>query len=482
MLLSHLLHQNEILSHGFSDIQIEKPCADSRALQKNDVFFSENSASYIEDAIRKGASAIVVGKDAPVSSLPIPVFRVENVRKQYTLAWQRYTGHPEKSLRLIAVTGTNGKTSVSFFLAEILRIAGILAGLIGTVENSDGTHRYPSDYTTPTPEILYPMLLKMKQNGIPFAVMEASSHAIAQERLYGLSFETAVFTNLTRDHLDYHKTWDAYKSAKASLFRAAQNALINTDDSTAREMAFEATGDVYYYGKDKDAEFVIEDALCTKNEIRYSLRIGSERLPLRLPLIGDFHVYNSAAAIAAAYLAGIPSEVLISAASRIHAPIGRLEKLIADTEYTIYIDYAHTPDALKKALTALRPLTGRLTVLFGAGGDRDRGKRPEMGSTADAIADRIILTNDNPRSEDPEQIFHDIMRGIRNKPTVLIPDRKEAIVYAMETARTDEIILLAGKGHERYLIDKNGKHPFSEREIVCKYLERKGHKNVSQHE
>lgn len=482
MLLSQILYQNEIVSHGFSNIQIGKPCADSRKLQKNDVFFSENGASYIEEALKKGASAIVIDKDTPLSSLPIPIFRVENIRKQYTLAWQRYTEHPEKSLRLIAVTGTNGKTSVSYFLAELLRTAGFPTGLIGTVEYSDGIDRYPSDYTTPTPEILYPLLRKMKENGVIFAVMEASSHAIAQERLCGLTYETAIFTNLTRDHLDYHKTWDAYKAAKASLFRVAEHSLINLDDNAAMEMAFEAAGDVYYYAKDPKAEFVIEDPLCTKHDLRYSLRIENELLPLKIPLIGDFHIYNSAAAIAAAYLAGIPAEALIKTASRLSAPTGRLEKLPTDTEYTIYIDYAHTPDALVKVLGTLRPLAKRLTVLFGAGGDRDRGKRPEMGKIADTFADRIILTSDNPRNEDPESILRDVMRGIQNKPTILIPDRQEAIEYAMETAHTDEIILLAGKGHESYLIDKNGKHRFSEREIVCKYVERKGHKNVSQHE
>jgi UDP-N-acetylmuramoyl-L-alanyl-D-glutamate--2,6-diaminopimelate ligase len=199
-------------------------------------------------------------------------------------------------------------------------------------------------------------------------------------------------------------------------------------------------------------------------------------------LIGEFNIQNSAAAIATALLSGIPKETLIQAAGKMVSPPGRLERLNTDTEYTIYIDYAHTPDALEKALNALRPHTERLTVLFGAGGDRDQGKRPEMGRIADTLADRIILTEDNPRSEDPEGILQDILRGIQSKITVLITNRKEAIEYALETAHADEIILLAGKGHENYLIDKNGKQRFSEREIIYKYLERKGQNNVSQHE
>lgn len=482
MRLSQILFPNEIMTHGFSDIDFGKPCADSRRLQKNDVFFSENGASYIKEALNTGASAIVIDKDTTIPSCPIPVFRVENVRRQYTLAWKRYTGEPEKALRLIAVTGTNGKTSVTHFLKELLRAAGISAGLIGTVEYSDGIDRYPSEYTTPTPEILYPLFLKMKKNGVSTVVMEASSHAIAQERLYGLSYETAVFTNLTRDHLDYHKTWDAYKATKASLFRSAKNALIHAADPSAKEMAWEAAGDVYYYAQNENADFYIESPLCTKHDIRYSLRFGNETIPVTVPLIGEFNIQNSAAAIAAALLSGIPKETLIQAAGKMVSPPGRLERLNTDTEYTIYIDYAHTPDALEKALNALRPHTERLTVLFGAGGDRDQGKRPEMGRIADTLADRIILTEDNPRSEEPEGILQDILRGIQSKITVLIKNRKEAIEYVLETAHADEIILLAGKGHENYLIDKNGKQRFSEREIIYKYLERKGQNNVSQHE
>jgi UDP-N-acetylmuramoyl-L-alanyl-D-glutamate--2,6-diaminopimelate ligase len=203
---------------------------------------------------------------------------------------------------------------------------------------------------------------------------------------------------------------------------------------------------------------------------------------LQIPLVGGFHIENTAAAISAAYLMGIPKETLQSSAALLQTPTGRLERLDTDTEYDIYIDYAHTPDALKKALTALRPHTERLTVLFGAGGDRDRGKRPEMGKVADALSDRIILTSDNPRSESPRDIIADVMCGIQGTKTLCIPDRKEAIEYALATATAGEILLLAGKGHETYLIDKNGKHDFSERDIVSYYLQRKGKENVSQHE
>ncbi len=478
MRLSTLLSAEMSLPSRFFEIEVGKPCLDSRLLQKNDVFFSENGASYIEEAIRKGASAIITDSEPSENTENIPVFRVSNIRKSYALAWQAYTEHPEKQLRFFAVTGTNGKTSVAHFLSELFRFAGHKVGQLGTVGNFDGEKTTTADYTTPPPEILYPLLRTMCENGVTHVVMEASSHAIAQERLYGLHFETAIFTNLTRDHLDYHKTEDVYKAAKAALFANAAHSILNLGDPASRDMAWCAAGDVCYYGREIEAEAYVENPVCTAKTMQYTLHIGKESLPLELPLVGNFHIENSAAAIVTAHLAGIPSEILKEAAKHLHAPAGRLEKLNTNTPYSVYIDYAHTPDALRKALSALRPHTDRLTVLFGAGGDRDRGKRPEMGKAADLFADRIILTSDNPRSEDPEAIMADILTGIEQKETVCIQNRKEAIEYALSAAKAGEIILLAGKGHETYLIDRTGKHPFSERAIVNQYLERKGQSDV----
>ncbi len=482
MYLSHFLPQESIRQSGFSDLKVGKPCADTRLLQKKDVFFSENSASYIEKAVQKGASAVITSREMPELSVKCPVFRVESPRKAYALAWQAYTDHPEKDFRFFAVTGTNGKTSVAHFLSELFRMEGYTVGKIGTVQNFDGKTYHPAEYTTPPPELLYPLLQKMRENGVTHVVMEASSHAIVQDRLFGLPFESAIFTNLTRDHLDYHKTEDAYKAAKAKLFQNAKNAVLNGNDPAAKDMAWNASGDVYYYAEAPSAEFEIRDPLVTTTDIRYHLRIGNEYIPLALPLVGGFHIENSAAAIAAASLAGISTNRLKKAATHLFAPEGRLEKLHTDTKFTIYIDYAHTPDALSHALSALRPLTKHLTVLFGAGGDRDRGKRAEMGAAADRIADHIILTSDNPRTEDPLAIIKDVAYGIQSKPYTPILDRKEAIEYALSHAKEGDILLFAGKGHETYIIDKNGKHHFSEREIVYQYLERKGQENVSQHE
>lgn len=392
----------------------------------------------------------------------------QNKRAADALSWQSKTGNPQRSLRLVAVTGTNGKTSVSTLLADMLRKNGEKTGLIGTVSCSDGELVTASSYTTPPPAILYPLLAEMVKNGVTTVIMEASSHALAQERLFGLPFDLAIFTNLTRDHLDYHGTREAYLAAKAKLFTAAHRSLINADDSAAKEIAFHAAGDVYYCSAiNPYAEFIIEHPLCTEDGITLSLRAMNENIAVQAPLFGAFNVYNLSQAVAAAYLLGISKTNIERTVTSLHAPLGRLEKLPDTGDISVFIDYAHTPDALEKALTALRPHAARLTVLFGAGGDRDTGKRAEMGRIAELYADFAIITDDNPRNESPEDIRRDILSGIKNENHVTLPDRKKAITHAVLSAAPGETLLLAGKGHEEYIIDRFGRHDFSERMIVA---------------
>ena len=478
MRLSHIIKAEEILSSDQTlDMEIGKPESDFRKLNQNDIFFCEDGFyesgfSYAKKAPAKGAMAIVtaLGGTKRIGNISIPVIEVENVRKTYSLAWSRYENDPAKNLRLIAVTGTNGKTSVASFLYTLLSKAGIPTGLIGTVEYTAGETHLPSSYTTPPPDILYPLLRNMKNQGITTVVMEASSHAIAQQRLYGLQFKTAVFTNLSRDHLDYHGTWENYRNVKASLFSHAENAVIYLGDKQAEYMGSSSKGNVYYYGRDSQADFYIHNPVCDKTEIRYNLQAGKELLHICLPAVGNFHIENSAAAIACALLEGIPSHILENAAQQLRAPAGRLEKLSVDANFSIYIDYAHSPEALEKALLSLRPFTSKLTVLFGAGGDRDKGKRPSMGAIAEQIADLVILTDDNPRTESPESILDDIERGMEKGNHIRIAGREKAIIHALRQAEKGEILLLAGKGHENYIIDKNGKHIFSEKEIISKNI------------
>lgn len=478
MQFSHIIKPEEILyAEKPFDAEIGVPQSDFRKLKKGDVFFCEDGFhesgfSYVSHASAKGAVAVIapLGGAKRIGRLSIPVYEVENVRKSYALAWSRYENHPEKDLRLIAVTGTNGKTSVSSFLHGLLLAAGIPAGLIGTVENASGESRMPSSYTTPPPDELYPILCKMKNDGIKTVVMEASSHAIAQQRLYGLQFETAVFTGLSRDHLDYHKTWEAYRDTKAALFAQAKNSVLYASDAEAKYMGFSSAGNVYYYGRNPDADFHIRIPVSDVRGIRYTLCFGKDVLPVFIPVIGSFHIENSAAAIACAYLEGIDRATIAEAVRKLRSPAGRLEKIDLPADFSVYIDYAHSPEALTAALSSLRPFTKKLTVLFGAGGDRDRGKRPEMGAVAEELADFVILTDDNPRNESPQAILDDIERGMTKQNHIRIENREEAIVRALNQAVKGEIILLAGKGHENYTIDKNGKHPFSEKEIIKKTL------------
>ena len=481
MRFSNIITQEEILfAEKPFDAEIGIPQSDFRKLQKGDVFFCEDGFyesgfSYVSAAPEKGAIAVIApsGGAKRIGTLSIPVFEVENVRKSYALAWSRYENHPEKDLRLIAVTGTNGKTSVSSFLYTLLSEAGIPVGLIGTVEYASGEDHLPSSYTTPPPDTLYPLLRQMKNNGIRTVVMEASSHAIAQLRLYGLQFEIAVFTGLSRDHLDYHKTWEAYRDTKAALFAQAKKAVLNLDDAQAKYMGLAASGNVYYYGRNPEADFHIRVPVSDINGIRYTLCSERDVLQVSVPVVGNFHIANSAAAIACAYLEGVDGKTIAQAVKKLHSPSGRLEKVELVADFSVYIDYAHSPEALTAALTSLRPFTKKLTVLFGAGGNRDQGKRPEMGAVAEELADFVILTDDNPRNEAPRAILDDIERGMKKQNHIRIENREKAIALALRQAEKGEILLLAGKGHENYTIDKNGKHPFSERAIVAEALKLK---------
>ena len=478
MRLSHIIKPEEILSaEKPMDLNIGKAESDFRKLTQNDVFFCEDGFhesgfSHVQNAITKGVAAIVtsLGGSKRIGNVAVPIIEVENVRKSYSLAWRRAEGDPAKDLRLIAVTGTNGKTSVSSFLHTLLSESGIPTGLIGTVEYTAGEAHLQSSYTTPPPDILYPLLRDMKDRGVRTVVMEASSHAIAQHRLYGLEFEIAVFTNLSRDHLDYHKTFENYRDVKASLFSQAKNAVICRDDDEAERIAASAVGNVYYYGKTPKSDFYIQNLTCTDREIDYTLRIGPSHIHVNFPAQGTFHAENSAAALACAFLEGVSTDTLERAAQHLRTPSGRMEKLSLPTDFSVYIDYAHSPEAIEKALTSLRPFTKKLTVLFGAGGERDVGKRPQMGLTAENIADLVILTNDNPRREDPDSILDHIESGMHKTNHLRIPDRREAIIFALKQAEKGEILLLAGKGHENYTIDKYGKHLFSEKEIIKKAL------------
>ena len=446
------------------------PCRDSRRIQPGDVFFCIRGPQFdghtaIADAARRGAVCAVLEDPAAADTCPVPWIAVRDSAAAFLSACLAQNGHPEHGMTLIAVTGTNGKTSVTYMLEAIFRRAGHRCAVFGTVENRiDGT-AFPSPNTTPAPELLAEHLRLAREKNVSAVLMEVSSHALAQRRLSGLHFDYGIFTNLTEDHLDYHRTMEDYFACKRQLFLSCDTMLINADDPHGKRLlADPALPDTRYAvtpysdAGDYTAAFLPED-----------LRTGC----------CDFVAANRLLAAACAVLAGISPGTAFAALHAMPPIPGRME-CIRETPFSVYIDYAHTPDALERALHGLRaqkmPGT-RLLVLFGCGGDREREKRPKMGAIAASAADLAVITADNSRSEDVRDIIADILSGVaqaqRGKCRVVC-DRRDAIYEILSLAAPGDCVLLAGKGHETCQTDRLGTHPFSERAAVGAYFETHG--------
>lgn len=473
MKLYELIEKNTVLSGAeYLSLDVTEITDDSRKIKSRGAFFaSVISKEYISDALRRGAAVIVSESAVGVGA---PCVTVKNTRRAYAVACQRLRGCPGDKMKLIAVTGTNGKTSVSLITAHILTFAGRKTGVIGTTGNYIGGDYLPASYTTPPPDALADLLEKMADAGCTYAVMEASSHALSQRRTDGLTFDIGIFTNLTRDHIDYHKTENEYAESKARLFESSRSSVINLDDARAEQMAWHAAGDVYFVSKfDSRAEYFAHDITLGMSKLDFTLETPRGISKIKTSLTGDFNVYNISEAFAAAELCGVDENTIVSALSSFRGVNGRAEEVVSG-EISVIIDYAHTPDALEKVLSTLSRLPhNRIITVFGCGGERDRGKRPLMGNVAAKNSDLIILTSDNPRSEDPEAIISDIATGIPSGvETIKEPDRAAAIRLALSSARRGDTVLVAGKGHEDYIVDKNGKRYFSDKDEVRKYFEK----------
>lgn len=473
MKLYELISKNSVLSGAeYLSLDAESITDDSRKVLPQGAFFaSTKSAEHISEAIRRGASVIIAESAVDVGS---PCITVKDARRAYAVSCQRARGCPGDKMKLVAVTGTNGKTSVSLITAHILTFAGKKTGVIGTTGNYIGNEFFPASYTTPPPDALAELLEKMADAGCEYAVMEASSHALSQHRTDGLTFDVGIFTNLTRDHMDYHGSENDYAEAKARLFGASKNSVINLDDARAEQMAWHAAGDVYYVSRsDRLAEYFAHDVSLGTSKLDFMLDTPHGVLSIGTSLTGDFNVYNISEAYAAAELCGIDGNTIVSALASFRGVNGRAEE-VGNGEISVIIDYAHTPDALEKILASLSSLPhGRMISVFGCGGDRDHGKRAMMGAVAAKHSDLIILTSDNPRSEDPTAIISDVAAGIpQGVKTITEPDRAAAIQLALSSAQRGDTVLIAGKGHEDYIVDKNGKRYFSDRDEVKKYFEK----------
>lgn len=449
---------------------------DSRRTEAGDLFvairgFETDGHRYIAKAAEMGAAAVLC-EEKPEQD--IPYVRVCDSRLALALASCAFFGHPAEQMRMIGVTGTSGKTSVTTLLKGVLeKTRGAKVGLIGTIGIQIGEEFLPSEHTTPESYELQRLFRHMADEGCSHVVMEVSSHALELQRVAGFRFHTAVYTNLSQDHLDFHGSMENYAAAKRRLFTHCDTACVNLDDAWAQFMIQDHACPVIGFGLNGEAALRAENPRLLPDRVCFDTVYEGRRIPSELKIPGTFSVSNALAVTSAALSEGIPPEESLGALRSAHGVKGRLESVPTDGNYHVLIDYSHKPDALEKVLKSLRPVTrGRLICVFGCGGDRDRLKRPLMGAISGRNADLTILTSDNPRTEDPEAIIDEIEAGIRDigSEYIRICDRIEAIHRAIDLARDGDVILLAGKGHENYQIIGHTKRHMDEVEIVRDYM------------
>jgi len=425
--------------------------------------------NYVASALEKGAAVIVAEHDVGVTNQIV----TEDTHAVYSDMCAKWFGNPASKLKLVGVTGTNGKTSVTYMLKKILEALGHKVGLIGTIQNMIGDEIIATQNTTPNAYDLNSLFSLMVAKGCTYAIMEVSSHALDQCRVYNLDFEVAMFTNLTQDHLDYHITMENYLAAKKKLFKMCKIALINSDDEYSKKLMEGLNCKVVTYSAGNDSTYSAKAVKYKPTSVEYEFVSNTDIHHIKVNTGGKFTVYNSLCALSCAVELGYSIKDAANALIQLQGVKGRAEAVPCDKDFTVIIDYAHTPDGLKNILTTFSECPkNRLTVLFGCGGDRDKTKRPIMGSIAARYADNVIVTSDNPRSEEPSEIIKDILVGLdgTTTPYKVIENRIEAIKYAVETAQKDDIIVLAGKGHETYQILKDGTIHLDEREVVADAL------------
>ena len=470
MLISRLIEATDIVYKG-KDADINFITDDSRKCGKGTVFVcNKNSDCYTEDALKRGAELVICEKEHGDERC----VTVSDAAKVYAILCSTFFGDAHKRLRLIAVTGTNGKTTTAGMLYSIFTAAGKKCSLISTVENIISGESRQADFTTPECFSLHRMLYDVAQSGTEYCIMEASSQGLSEGRLHGLHFDTAVFTNLTEDHLDFHGTMESYKKAKQSLFSCCDRAVINRDDPFSAEFISASSGKVITYSAKQDsADFTAKCIKYDENVTDYAIVGDSMIHRIKLHVPGEFNILNSMAAIAVASSSGISLEDCAAALRSFYGVRGRMEIMNINAPFRVIIDYAHTPDGMRQTLLSLKSFRkNRVITVFGCGGDRDRSKRALMGETVARLSDIAVVTSDNPRTEEPEKIIDDILEGMKKAkiPVYIQKNRAKAIEYALKTAQKDDIILLCGKGHETYQIVGEEKIPCDERKIVLDCL------------
>ncbi|MGM9612452.1 MAG: UDP-N-acetylmuramoyl-L-alanyl-D-glutamate--2,6-diaminopimelate ligase [Butyricicoccus sp.] len=476
MKLSALLKDMEIVRNTVAgDPEIGEVRYDSRAVQPGDLFvairgYETDGHKYIASALEKGAAAIVCEE----ADEGIPAIVTANSRRALAIIGANRFDHPADKLKMIGVTGTNGKTTTTYLVKHILESTGAKVGLIGTNQNLIGDEVVETERTTPESYELHALFRRMVDAGCTHCVMEVSSHSLVLDRVYGIRFAVGAFTNLTQDHLDFHHTMEEYRKAKAILFTICDKGVINMDDPAGEKMLLDAACPVETFSAKYDtASLAAKDIRLHADSVDFvaSADEGIARVHLGIP--GQFSVANALTALGVCRALGVSLEDAAAALGTAHGVKGRIEVVPTDTDYTVLIDYAHSPDGVENVLRAVRGFTkGRVIAVFGCGGDRDRTKRPKMGAIAARLADFCIVTSDNPRTEEPKAIIDDILEGMTDTatPKEVIVNRPEAIRFALGMAQKDDTIVLMGKGHETYQEINHVKHHLDEREIIAEYF------------
>jgi UDP-N-acetylmuramoyl-L-alanyl-D-glutamate--2,6-diaminopimelate ligase len=467
---STLNEQQNVLVTGIEE--------DSRKVRPGNIFIARSGSKtdgrqFIADAVTRGA--IAVAGEAKMDDLPVPqLVLTDAVAARVANA---YYGYPSHTVKIVGITGTNGKTTSAYLVRHLLKKIGRKCGLIGTVEIDDGNTTVEAEMTTPGAVDVFRLLATMRDNGCGACVMEVSSHALDQNRVAGIRFAGAAFTNLTGDHLDYHKTMENYAAAKGKLFQSLSGdavAVYNADDAHWPQIVRDCKGRQISFGTGKKADYFADDIHVTSQGSKFVLHAPGGHAHVDMSLIGKHNIENAltAAALVGEIFGLTPDQLAAGLHDAAGAP-GRLQRVPTDSPFAVLVDYAHTDDALKNVLTALAPITkGKLRVLFGCGGDRDKTKRPRMAQIAAEYADAVYVTSDNPRTEDPEKIIADILPGFpaKSPPTYIEPDRRVAIGRILHDAQTGDVVLIAGKGHENYQIIGTTKHHFDDIEEARKVL------------
>jgi len=464
---------------GAADAEVSRVVHDSRQVRRGDLFVAlpgtrMDGHQFVQSALEAGASAAIVERPVPLPGKPA-LLVVPDSREALGLAAHAMAGDPTERLSVVGVTGTNGKTTTTYLVRSILEKAGHRTGLLGTIGYQIGERWIPSRMTTPDATDLASYFAEMVESGLEAAVMEVSSHALDQRRAAGIRFRVGAFTNLTPEHLDYHKDMPSYRQAKGRLFAglaADAWAVLNADDEASRSFAEGTAARVLWYGLDQPADVRAEDLKADLTGSRFTLCGPRGRAAVHAPLLGRHNVLNCLTAAAIAEALAVPLDAVVAGIGAVATVRGRLEPVPADRPFMVLVDYAHTADALENALTAVRALGPRRVILvFGCGGNRDRQKRPKMAEVAEKLADRIIVTNDNPRKEDPQAIAEEVLAGFSSRAAATVElDRRRAIATAVGEAREGDVVLIAGKGHETYQETREGTFPFDDCQVVDEIL------------